>query len=78
MGGGAVMAYLALPASGFSTWEWIPLAAGLIVIIVIAVAGMAGPGGRGRSSGLGARGRDVRTGLPSRWRTGGDGLLSWG
>jgi hypothetical protein len=56
-GGSAVMAYVVVSASRFSAWEWVPLAAGLAVIIVIAVAGLAGrPGGRG--SGLRARGRD--------------------
>jgi hypothetical protein len=57
IGGGAVMAYVVVSASRFSAWEWVPLAAGLAVITVIAVAGIAGrPGGRG--SGLRARGRD--------------------
>jgi hypothetical protein len=37
IGGGAVMAYVVLAASRFSAWEWVPLAAALIIIIVIAV-----------------------------------------
>jgi hypothetical protein len=39
-GGGAVMACVVLAATRFSAWEWVPLAAGLAVIIAIAVAGM--------------------------------------
>jgi hypothetical protein len=49
-GGSAVMAYVVVSASRFSAWEWVPLAAGLAVIIVIAVAGLAGGRG-GRVSG---------------------------
>ena len=51
-GGAAVMAYVVLSASRFSAWEWVPLAAGPVTIVVIAVAGIAGPGGRGRGSGI--------------------------
>ncbi len=69
-GGGAVMAYVVLSASRFSAWEWVPLAAGLVIII--AVAGVAGPGGRGRGSSLGGRGRDGDDGpadtAAHRWR----------
>jgi hypothetical protein len=68
-GGSAVMAYVVVSASRFSAWEWVPLAAGLAVIIVIAVAGLAG----GRGSGLRARGRDDGIGPAGaaayRWRT---------
>jgi hypothetical protein len=39
-GGGAVMASVVLAATRFSAWEWVPLAAGLAVIIAIAVAGL--------------------------------------
>jgi hypothetical protein len=58
IGGGATMAYAVLSASRFSAWESLPLAVGLIIIIVIAVAGLAGRlGGRGSGSGSGLRGR---------------------
>jgi hypothetical protein len=58
IGGGAVMVYVVLSASRFSAWEWVPLAAGLIIIAAIAVAGAAGrPDGRGRGSGFGGRRR---------------------
>jgi peptidoglycan/LPS O-acetylase OafA/YrhL len=51
IGGGAVMAYVVVSAFRFGAWEWVPLAVGLAVITVIAVAGLAGrPGGRGRGS----------------------------
>jgi hypothetical protein len=58
-GGGATMAYVVVAASRFSDWEWVPLAVGLIIIIVIAVTGLAGRrGGRGRGGGLRGHGRD--------------------
>jgi hypothetical protein len=69
-GGGAVMAYVVVSASRLSAWEWVPLAAGLAVITVIAVAGLAGRSG-GRGSGLRARGRDDGdgpAGAAHRWR----------
>lgn len=75
VGGGTLMAYVALYGSGFSAWQWVwvPLAGGLGIIIVIAVAGLAGrPGGRGRGGGLGGRGRDDEDGpagpAAPRWR----------
>jgi len=73
IGGGAVMAYVVLSATRFRAWEWVPLAASLIIIIVIAVEGIAGrPGGRGRGSGLRGRGRDGDDGpagaAAHRWR----------
>ncbi len=72
-GGGAVMAYVVLSASRFSTWEWAPLAAGLIIIIAIAVEGVVGRrGGRGSGSGLRGRGREDDDGPAGaaayRWR----------
>jgi hypothetical protein len=71
-GGGAVMAYVVLSASGFGAWEWLPLVAGVIIIIVIAAAGIAGPRGRLRGGGLGGRGRDSNDGpagpAAPRWR----------
>lgn len=70
IGGGAVMAYVVLSASGFSAWGWVPLAAGLIIIVIAAV-GIAGPGGRGRDNSLGASGRDDEDGpagaVAQRW-----------
>jgi hypothetical protein len=73
VGGGATMAYVVLSASPFNAWEWVPLAAGLAVIAAIAVAGITGrPGGRGRGSGLGGRGRndDGPVGVAAhRWHT---------
>jgi len=73
IGGGAVMAYVVLAATRFSAWEWVPLAVGLIIVIVIAMVGVTGrPGGRGRGSGLGGRGRageDGPAGPARRWRT---------
>ena len=73
IGGGAVMAYVVVSATGFSAWEWVPLAVGLAVITAIAVVGIAGlPGGSGRGSGLGGRGRDDDDGpagaAAHRWR----------
>jgi hypothetical protein len=72
IGGGALMAYVALYASGFSAWQWVwvPLSGGLSITIVIAVAGVAGrPGG---GSGLRGRGRDGDDGpagaAAHRWR----------
>jgi hypothetical protein len=55
-GGGAVMAYVVLSASGLSAWGWVPLAVGLIIIVVIAVTGLFGRGRGG--SGLRGHGRD--------------------
>jgi hypothetical protein len=72
-GGGAIMVYVVVAASRFSAWEWAPLAVGLIIIIVIAVAGLAGwPGGRVSGGGLRGRGRDDGDGpagvAAHRWR----------
>jgi hypothetical protein len=72
-GGGATMAYVVVAASRFSAWEWVPLAVGLIIIIVIAVTGLAGRrGGRGRGGGLRGHGRAdgdrPAVAAPHRWR----------